>query len=307
MRILPIFLGLFVILIAIIAVPIAIHAPQHRAPGLGPSLANLGKDEVTFHNDDLQLAGLVFNPDRTPKSAIVIIHGSGTSRRDNRWYLAIANLLENAGHIVLLPDKRGSESSDGDGRTASMETLATNTEAALTLLRALYPDLPLGVVGVSQGGWVASIVASRNPELSFVANLSGSAVPARDQLVLEEANTIDNDIGAPKWFARMIAPVTSWNIRKRVQPELWSSLEDFNSVPYWQRATMPTFIAYGQLDQNDNVPVAASVANLAALDKPNLTVKTYPNVGHGFYDYASGELAPAFTADLTSFANEHSK
>lgn len=65
---------------------------------------------------------------------VVIIHGGGTSQRDNDWHLSMVSYLQSNEVLVLLPDKRGSEKSAGDWRTASFEDLATDTLAAVQYL-----------------------------------------------------------------------------------------------------------------------------------------------------------------------------
>ena len=62
-----------------------------------------------------------------PFPAAVIIHGSGTSDRDNLWPLTLTQYLRESGIAVLLPDKRGSEKSEGDWRTSSFQDLAGDT------------------------------------------------------------------------------------------------------------------------------------------------------------------------------------
>lgn len=295
------------ILAVAVGLPMALHEPAEWARPAGPSLADMGAQEITFRNGELTLAGVMISPDGEPSSASVIIHGSGTSRRDNGWYLELADILRRSGHLVLLPDKRGSERSGGDWRSASMEDLAGDTEAAVAFLRARQPQLPVGIVGVSQGGWVASITAENDATLSYVANLSGSAVPATEQLVLEETNTMHEEMGVPRWLAGAIAPLTAWNTRNNVQPEIWDSLNSFNAADHWARVNVPVFSAYGALDEFDNVPVARSVAALEGLGNPHFTTRVYDRVGHGYFFYDTGEMHPDFVADFIAFLDANSR
>ncbi len=90
--------------------------------------------EISFQNkaQNIALGGMLFVPQvEGPFPAVVIIHGSGTSVRDNRWYLTLTQYLQDHGIVVLLPDKRGSEQSEGSWRSASFEDLATDTSAAM--------------------------------------------------------------------------------------------------------------------------------------------------------------------------------
>ena len=104
----------------------------------GVSLDETTYSAVEFHNSsaNLALAGMLFIPDGDgPFPAAVIIHGSGTSSRENRWYLTLTRYLQGNGIAVLLPDKRGSEMSEGDWRTADFDDLATDTIAAIEFMQ----------------------------------------------------------------------------------------------------------------------------------------------------------------------------
>jgi dipeptidyl aminopeptidase/acylaminoacyl peptidase len=106
-------------------------------------------EEIRFRNatQDIDLAGLLFVPQGTgPFPVAVIIHGSGTSSRSNRWYLTLTHYLQDNGVAVLLPDKRGSEQSGGDWHNASFEDLATDTLAAIRYLKEQH------LVGISRIG-----------------------------------------------------------------------------------------------------------------------------------------------------------
>ncbi len=76
---------------------------------------------------------------------------------------------------MLLPDKRGSESSEGDWRTSSYEDLTTDTLAAIEFLRSrdAVSISSIGVIGMSEGGRIAPIVATQSDELAFVVNMVG--------------------------------------------------------------------------------------------------------------------------------------
>jgi len=101
-------------------------------------LSDTRHTEISFRNtiQDLDLGGMLFVPEGDgPFPAVAIIHGSGSSSRDNGWYLTLTKYLQENGITVLLPDKRGSEKSGGTWRTASYEDLANDTLAAIEYLK----------------------------------------------------------------------------------------------------------------------------------------------------------------------------
>ena len=89
-----------------------------------PSLSEIEYSEVFFTNetDNLKLAGMLMVPDGVGSfPTVVIVQGSGPSFRDNGWYLSIVKHLQENGIAVLIPDKRGSEKSEGEWIGASFD------------------------------------------------------------------------------------------------------------------------------------------------------------------------------------------
>ena len=69
----------------------------------------------------------------------------------------------------------------------------------------------------------------------------------------------------------------------------WKLIYDFDPMPYWREVVdvrkIPVFVAYGELDETDNVPVKASVQRFEdELGGETLTVRVYPETGHSLMD-----------------------
>lgn len=276
------------------AIVILVLAPvlfTQSTPGEARTLQGLRLEDITFQeviftNDvqDVELAGLLFLPAGDgPFPAVVVIHGSGTSHRDNPWYLTFVSYLQSQGIAVLLPDKRGSESSAGDWRTASFEDLATDALSAISYLQTQYPDAisDIGILGASQGGQIAPIVASQSSEVAFVVNVVGAAVPLHRVLVYEENHNLQ-EMGFPPGLSHVVARLSSLYIRKIAQREFWDSIGNFDPLPYWEDVDVPTLVLYGELDTN--VPSEASAERLATLEKSNVRVVTFEGSGHSLED-----------------------
>lgn len=280
--------ALLAVIVALLVLPVLAAQLSSSEPRRleGVSLEDTTYREIAFRNDgqDLDLAGMLFVPDaQGPFPAAVVIHGSGTSRRDSFWYLTLTQYLQESGIAVLLPDKRGSEQSEGDWRTASFEDLATDTEAAIAFLRQQdeVGVSTVGVIGMSQGGHIAPIVATRSSDLAFLVNVVGAAVPMHEQLVYEEKHNL-RESGVPPGIADALAQGTSALIRNQKDPEFWNAIGNFDPLPYWEQITTPSLILYGENDTN--VPSAESAARLRSLDKPNITVRIYEGSGHALED-----------------------
>ena len=89
--------------------------------------------DVSFSNRDVSLAGTVLLPvGKGPFPAVVITHGSSPNERTA--YRSWAKHFANRGIAALIYDKRGSGSSSGDTRSASMEDLAADAVAGFRYL-----------------------------------------------------------------------------------------------------------------------------------------------------------------------------
>ncbi len=252
----------------------------------GVTLDQVQYTEVAFRNaaGDLDLAGMLFVPDgEGPFPAAVIIHGSGTSNRQNRWYLTLTKHLQDNGIAVLLPDKRGSEQSSGDWRSADFEALATDTLAAVGFMRTqeIVPVSGIGIIGMSQGGWIAPIVARETADLAFVVSMVGSTVTPKQQLLYEEDHNL-RQIGFLPGVSYGIALMSTQYIRRVRMPEFYDAVGDFDPIPLWDAMDAPALAILGRDDTN--VPSERSAARLEALDKGSLRIIMFAGSGHAVQD-----------------------
>ena len=288
---------LVIALVVFLAIPF-IFKPEPRASLQGPSLSEMDYVEVFFNNGDLQLAGLLFVPEgEGPFPTAVIIHGSGTSSRDrSKWYLTVTQHLLDNGIAVLFPDKRGSEKSEGEWRGASFEDLAGDTLSAVEYLKTQnhFEYSSIGLIGMSQGGWIAPLAASKSEDISFVVSMSGAFVTTDEQLLYEETNSIQQ-MGTYMFLAKLIAPLTTKNIQRM---DFWLPLAGFDPLPYWEKVTVPAFAAFGGGDVN--VPVEESIQRLQSLEK-EIEYAVYPEGGHGITSPISGWIQNEYLNDLTAF------
>lgn len=149
-------------------------APGDARPREAPRVRLWSETDLTFRNGEVTLAGTLMVPaggGRHP--AMVLVHGSGPL--DRRAILPFANFLVRRGIALFGYDKRGVGGSTGDWRAASFDELAADALAAVELLRARDDIDPerVGLFGVSQGGWIGPLAASRSPHVSFVVSVSG--------------------------------------------------------------------------------------------------------------------------------------
>src|SRR5882724_12932768 len=135
--------------------------------------------KIAFADGDVRLAGALLEPDgRGPFPAVVLVHGAGPGTHDEPAFIVHANAFLSQGFAVLTYDKRSSGDSTGNLETSDYEDLARDVAAAVRFLRTRSEIAPskIGLLGRSEGGWVGTLAASHDPQVSFVVMSSGCAV-----------------------------------------------------------------------------------------------------------------------------------
>lgn len=155
------------------------------------------QEDIVFENKkaDIKLAGTLTLPkDKKANKIVILISGSGPQNRDeevatfnHRPFLVWSDWLTKQGIGVLRYDDRGVGKSTGDFKNASSADFADDTEAAVEyiLSRNDLKDLSIGLLGHSEGGIIAPMVASRNKNVNFIVLLAGPGIPI-DKLLIEQ-------------------------------------------------------------------------------------------------------------------------
>lgn len=153
-------------------------------------------EEVTFKNEkaNISLAGTLTLPKKEGSfPAVILITGSGAQNRDeeilgHKPFLVIADYLTRNGIAVLRYDDRGTAKSTGDFRSGTTADFATDAESAFTYLQSREEINPkkIGLIGHSEGGTIAPMVAARNKEVDFIVMLAGPGLPGNELLLLQK-------------------------------------------------------------------------------------------------------------------------
>jgi dienelactone hydrolase len=154
------------------------------------------EESIHFASGNLTLAGTMLlpgGPQRHP--AAVLFHGSGPQGRD----LSTARWFAEQGFAALTYDKRGVGESTGDFRAVPFMDLCDDGLAAVEYLKSRKEIDPrrIGVWGLSQGGWLGPLAASRSADISFVIAVSGPGVSPGEQMLVYYANEL-RDRGVPE-------------------------------------------------------------------------------------------------------------
>ncbi len=162
------------------------EAPKLRRPQEPKKPYPYIDEEVTYQNAQggFVLAGTLTIP-RTgqPFPAVVLITGSGLQDRDesvfgHRPFLVLADYLTRRGIAVLRVDDRGIGGSKGDAAQATSEDFAQDVLAGVAYLKTRKEIDPkrIGLIGHSEGGTIAPLVAVQSPDVAFIVLMAGTGV-----------------------------------------------------------------------------------------------------------------------------------
>lgn len=162
------------------------------------------EQEVTFPNNKVKisLAGtLTLPPGNGLFPAAILLSDSGPHDRDetlagHHSFLILADHLTRKGMAVLRFDKRGIGKSTGDYSTATTEDFASDAEAAFAYLKTRKEIDPakIGLIGHSEGGMMASSVATHSNAVSWIVLLASPGLKG-DDLLLRQSEVILSTAG----------------------------------------------------------------------------------------------------------------
>ncbi len=155
------------------------------------------EEEVSYKNvkDNVKLAGTLTLPRTTGKhSAVILITGSGRQDRDetiagHRPFLVLADYLTRKGIAVLRVDDRGIGGSGGGSLSETTENFAGDVLAGIEYLKTRKEINPkqIGLIGHSEGGVIAPMVAVRSKNVAFIVMLAGTGQTGEDLLLTQLA------------------------------------------------------------------------------------------------------------------------
>lgn len=164
-------------------------------------------EEVNFENktDKNVLAGTLTLPQKEGKfPAVILITGSGPQNRDeeifgHKPFLVLADYLTKKGIAVLRFDDRGIGKSTGDYKTATTTDFSRDVQAGADYLktRKEIDKSKIGLIGHSEGGVIAPIVAGNSKDIDFIVLLAGTGIRG-DKLILLQKEKITRQLGAPE-------------------------------------------------------------------------------------------------------------
>lgn len=295
-----------------------------------PQEAAIAAQPLPYENEEVKFDGgtagvrlaatFTHPPGRGPFPAVLLIVGAGYQNRDadvyqHKLHLVLADDLARRGLAVLRYDKRGIGGSTGEFSKAGEDDLIADAAAAMRYLESRndVDHRRIGIIGHSQGGYIAPRVAVRDPAVAFLVLIAAPAAPAeafaRERHALMD---VDDDL-APKERAlnqdlitaivtpdpaqarhnikhvldRMVALQMISRERAKAQLEELTSPETraylaADPCEPLRHLSIPVLALNGSLDHQ--VPAHANLAALREVlrNNPDATVRELPGLNHQF-------------------------
>lgn len=139
----------------------------------------------------------------------------------------------------------------------------------------------VALVGVSEGALVASMVASRVPEVTHLGIIGSGAYPLRKALAAAQV-TKDGNIDIAKEWEDIKADPTNIQKTKYGHPyRWWVSVLDIDPTPNYLRLGIPILIGIGEKDESHPAESALLLQDrFREMNKNNLTIRVYPGANH---------------------------
>lgn len=171
-------------------------------------------EEVKYPGQGVDIAGTLTRPEGPgPFTTVMLLTGSGAQDRDeeifgHKPFLVLADLLTRAGYAVLRVDDRGVGGSTGSLYGSDYDQLTGDVVAGVEYLRSRpeINDAKIGLLGHSEGGYLAPLVAQRTP-VAFVIMMAGPAAPGEEVLALQNQLLLEAAGAPPEVVSQQIAYV----------------------------------------------------------------------------------------------------
>ncbi|MBI1809497.1 MAG: alpha/beta fold hydrolase [Gemmatimonadetes bacterium] len=289
------------------AANLKVGKPDYSPPKGAPYTA----EEVTLKGQNgITLGGTLTLPigAKGPVPAIVTITGSGQQDRDEyipvaggyRPFRQVADTLGRRGIAVLRLDDRTIGASGGAIGTSA--DYAADVKAALAYLRTRkeIDAKRLGLVGHSEGGLIAPLVATTEPGLAGIVLFAGPAYRGIDIIHFQQRNAFEHDTAMAKLNRDSLAKKAAATLDSAAAKDVWLKFFlTYDPIATARKVKVPVLVLQGQTDQQVTYEQAEKLgAALREGGDKDVTVKVFPEMNHLFIHDPDGN--PAGYAKLKS-------
>jgi hypothetical protein len=273
--------------------------PDYSAPPDAPYIA----EEVAVPTRaGFTLAGTLTLPKRGrgPLPALVMITGSGPEDRDEaipgvsgyRPFRQIADTLGRNGIAVLRLDDRGFGASGGDASQATSGDFADDIRAALDYLRS-RGDIDakrLGLIGHSEGGVIAPMVAADDSTLRGVVIMAGPSWSGRRIIEYQNRYVLEKSPNMTVSQRDSLLRASMRIVDSSAATKLWMRFFlDYDPLPTAKKVRVPVLILQGETDRQVTATQAEELGSaIRAGGNRDVTVKVFAHANHLFIEDRDG-------------------
>ena len=298
-----------------------------------PSGAPFAAEEVTVQAKGFTLAGTLLLPKtgKGPFPAVITITGSGQETRDEalpiaglenyRPFRQVAETLASRGIAVLRVDDRGVGKSKGIEtlEAATSSDFANDVRAQLDYLRSRSDIDPerIALVGHSEGGMIAPMVAATDPRIRAIVLMAGTAKRG-DAIILYQMNeALEQDVTLTAETRAKKRAEQEEHIHKAVEggdssklPLILRSawMKEFmahDPLPMIRKVRQPILILQGALDRQVTADQAAMLEQAAReAGNKDVTARVFPNLNHLFLPAKTGAVSEYSSLATNTISDE---
>ncbi|MFB9903163.1 alpha/beta hydrolase family protein [Allokutzneria oryzae] len=254
--------------------------------------------DVTFGISGQTTTGTVYAPPGSQRRpGVVLVHGSGSNTREQ--YRQFAEAFVAHGIVALVYDKRtvGYSQSQRD-----YSQLADDALAAFHVLRERPEVDPAraGLWGLSEGGWVAPLAASRSDDVAFLITVGANGgTPSRQQAWAVRERLVRMGVSGS-----MVDAIATNGMRQVVHNGMFPEA-DYDPVPVLRRLKQPTLGIWGGKDRL--TPPGESLRVFQETVRHH-TLRVFPDAEHAAHRTTTGferlpELASGYAELVGSWVN----
>ena len=281
------------------AARVSFGKPDYSPPAGAPYTA----EEVTIQNGPgVTLGGTLTLPKNASGrvQAVVTITGSGQQDRDEylaiaggyRPFRQIADTLGRRGIAVLRLDDRGIGSSTGNPLTSTSLDFASDIRAAIAYLRSRRDIDParIGLIGHSEGGLIAPLVAARDPSVKAIVLMAGPAYSGRQIISYQQQYGLSHDTTLTPVKRDSLARYGAAQIDSLAAKIPWMQFFlAYSPDTTAKRVKAPVLILQGATDRQVTAEQAEKLgAAFQAGGNKDVTVRVFPDHNHLFITDPSG-------------------
>jgi dipeptidyl aminopeptidase/acylaminoacyl peptidase len=256
---------------------------------------------------------------------VVTVTGSGRQNRDEsspgrpryRPFRQIADTLGRRGIATLRLDDRGVGGSDPGPEGATSSDFADDIRAAVAYLRR-RPEIDparVALVGHSEGGVIAPMVAATDSLLAGVVLLAGPAYTLRRVNRFQRMQELDPDGRLTTEEIERELDRTQALVDEEAMDDPWRAAAwVYDPIPTARAVRAPVLILHGESDRQISLEQADTLAAaFRSGGDPDVTLKTFRNTNHFFLEdpegrmqgLASYELRPEILGSIAEWLAAH--